>query len=198
MVFLSIIITSKCPPYPSYLNSKILNRIFLLRLKKSISSRCTLRFPSTDMCITFSSLINNNVTTTNNNNTTTTTSTNSNPIVRSSPDNISRPMSNDPSQQQQQRLSSSALPIETNNPSTTSSLLLQSVPNVSPQQQVILVAVNQHPQRTVNQATNNHESNGNLPTLNLHVSNSLPTVNRINGQLKTQYETCTTVNSLIG
>lgn len=123
-------------------------------------------------------------------------------IVRSSPDSISRPLSSDPPPaQQQHRLStSSALPVETTNPSTTSSLLLQSVPNVSPQQQqqqVILVAVNQHPQRTVNQANNNHELNGSLPTLNLHLSNSIPAVNRTNGQLKNQYEICTTVNSLI-
>lgn len=148
--------------------------------------RCTLRFPSTDICITFSSLINN-------------TNSNSNLINRNSPDSISRHVSTDSShQQQQQRLpSSSAFPMETNNPSsTTSSLLLQSVPNVTPQQQqVILVAVNQHPQRTVNQANNNQESNNNLSTLSLHISNS---INRTNGQIKNPYENPMMVNSLIG
>jgi len=136
------------------------------------------------MCITFSSLINN-------------TNTNSNLINRTSPDSISRHVSTDTSQR---RLSSSAFPIETNNPSsTTSSLLLQSVPNVTPQQQqVILVAVNQHPQRTVNQTNNNQESNNNLPTLNLHISNSITSTNRTNGQIKNQYENPTTLNSLIG
>ena len=118
-------------------------------------------------------------------------------IVRTSPDGISHPVLTDTSQQQ--RLPSSVLPVETNNPSATSSLLLQSVPNVSPQQQVILVAVNQHPQRAVNQANNTQESNvSSLPSLNLHLSNSIPSANRTNGQIKTQYEISTTVNSLIG
>lgn len=144
--------------------------------------RCTLRFPSTDMCISFSSLINNN-----NNNTNPSINTNS--ITRTSPESISRHVSNDASQpQQQQRLplsTSSLLPVDTNNSSSsataTSSLLLQSVPNITQQQQqVILVAVNQHPQRTVNQTTtnNNHESSNSLPSINL---NSIASTNRNNG-----------------
>jgi hypothetical protein len=125
------------------------------------------------MCISFSSLINNN-----------------NSINRTSPESISRHLSTDTLQQQ--RLSTSSIPIET----TSSSLLLQSIPNVTPQQQVILVTVNQHPQRTAN-----HESNNNLLPLSLNnISNSSSSINSIipiarnNGQVKTQYECPTTMN----
>jgi len=133
------------------------------------------------MCISFSSLINNN-----------------NSINRTSPESISRHLSTDTLQQH--RLSTSSIPIETNNQSTTSSLLLQSIPNVTPQQQVILVTVNQHPQRTANQG-NNNESNNNLLPLSLNnISNSSSSINTIiptarnNGQVKAQYECPTTVN----
>jgi hypothetical protein len=116
-------------------------------------------------------------------------------------------MSTDTSSQQPRLSSSSSFPIDTNNPSTTaSSLLLQSVPNIPPQQQqVILVAVNQHPQRTVNQVNNNHDLNNSLPPINLTIPNSsslsinsIISANRNNGHIKTQYENATTVNSLIG
>ena len=163
------------------------SNFFLFHLN-FFSPRCTLRFPSTDMCITFSSLINN-------------INPNSNLVSRTSPDSLSRHVSTDTSQQQQQqqRLPSSSFPMETTNPSTSSSLLLQSVPNVPPQQQqVILVAVNQHPQRTVHQANNNQELNNGLPPLNLHMSNATPSTNRSNGQMKNQYENATTINALIG
>ncbi|CAF1098862.1 unnamed protein product [Adineta ricciae] len=150
-----------------------------------LPKQCTFRFPSTDMCISFSSLTNNNNTT-----------TSSNAINRTSPESISRHVSTDAVQQQQQRLSTSSatsVPIDITNPSSTSSLLLQSVPNVTPQQQVILVAVNQHPQRTVSHETNNN----NLLPLSLNIPSStsslLPTV-RSNGQVKTHYENPTTVN----
>ena len=149
--------------------------------------RCTLRFPSTDICITFSSLINN-------------PNPNSNLINRTSPDSISRHVSTDTAQQRLSTTSSSSgFPIESNNPSSSSSsLLLQSVPNVTPQQQqVILVAVNQHPQRTVNPANNNQDSNNNFSTLNLHATNSITSANRTNGQIKNQYENPMAVNSLI-
>ncbi|CAF4422360.1 unnamed protein product, partial [Adineta steineri] len=104
----------------------------------TLPKQCTLRFPSTEMSISFASLINNN----NNNNGIS--------INRTSPESVSRHVSTDALQQQRlsSSSSSSSIPIDTNNQSTTSSLLLQSVPNVTPQQQVILVAVNQHPQRT--------------------------------------------------
>jgi hypothetical protein len=159
-----------------------------------LPKQCTLRFPSTDLCISFSSLINNN-----NNN------PNPNSINRTSPESVSRHVSTDTIQQRLPS-SSSSYPIETNNPSTTSSLLLQSVPNVTPpqqQQQVILVTVNQHPPRTVNQTNNNHESNNNnLSSLNLNMTNassinSIISMNRNNGHIKTHYENPTTVNSLI-
>lgn len=136
------------------------------------------------MCISFSSLTNNNNTT-----------NSSNAINRTSPESISRHVSTDAVQQHQRLSTSSAtsIPIDITNPSSTSSLLLQSVPNVTPQQQVILVAVNQHPQRTVSHETNNN----NLLPLSLNIPSStsslLPTV-RSNGQVKTHYENPTTVN----
>ncbi|UJR27282.1 hypothetical protein I4U23_008577 [Adineta vaga] len=156
-----------------------------------LPKQCSLRFPSTDMCISFTSLINNN-----NNN------TNSNVINRTSPENISRHVSTDALQQPRLSTSSStSIPIDTNNPTATSSLLLQSVPNVTPQQQVILVAVNQHPQRTVNHDSNTTNNNNLLPlSLNIPNStssssiNSLITAARNNGQVKTQYENPTTMN----
>ncbi|CAF1025320.1 unnamed protein product [Rotaria sp. Silwood1] len=158
-----------------------------------LPKQCTLRFPSTDMCISFSSLINNN----NNNN----LNNNNNTTNRTSPESVSRHVSTETVQQQRPSSSSSSIPIDTNNPSTTSSLLLQSVPNITQQQQqqqVILVAVNQHPHRTVNQV-NNHESNNSLLPINLNIPNSSSSINSIstarnNGQIKIQYENPTTMN----
>jgi hypothetical protein len=85
--------------------------------------RCTLRFPSTDLYISFSSLLNNN----------------NNSINRTSSESISRHVSIDTSQR---RLSLST-PMDTT---------FQSVPNMTPplQQQVILVAVNQQTQSNNN------------------------------------------------
>ncbi len=102
--------------------------------------RCTLRFPSTDLCISFSSLLNNN-----------------NLINRTSPRNISRHVSPDTLQR---RLSSSPM-------DTTSFVSLQSVPNVTPQQQIILVALNQQAERTDNQELNNS-----LPPLSINIPNA--------------------------
>jgi hypothetical protein len=103
-------------------------------------SRCTLRFPSTDLCISFSCLLNNN-----------------NLINRTSPRNISRHVSPDTLQR---RLSSSPM-------DTTSFVSLQSVPNVTPQQQIILVALNQQAERTDNQELNNS-----LPPLSINIPNA--------------------------
>ncbi|CAF5035171.1 unnamed protein product, partial [Rotaria magnacalcarata] len=169
------------------------NGIFVNNNYSKVSSitvlpkQCTLRFPSTDICITFSSLINNNLITTNNTNAT----------ARTSPGSVSRHVSTDTSQQQQR---SSSVSIDSNNPSATSSLLLQSVPNVTPQQQqVILVAVNQHPHRTVNHVNTNHESNNSLLPISLNIPNSSSPINSIsngrnNEQIKIQYESPTAVN----
>ncbi|CAF3507135.1 unnamed protein product [Adineta steineri] len=160
----------------------------------TLPKQCTLRFPSTEMSISFASLINNN----NNNN-------NGISINRTSPESVSRHVSTDALQQQRlsSSSSSSSIPIDTNNQSTTSSLLLQSVPNVTPQQQVILVAVNQHPQRTVNHTNNNnnHETNNhnnllpltlNIPNSSTSSINSILSNTRNNGLVK--YENPTTVN----
>ncbi len=143
----------------------------------SYFSRCTLRFPSTDLCITFSSLLNNN-----------------NSINRISPETISRHVSNDISQQ---RLSSS-IPMD-----TTSSVSFQSVPNMTPQQEVILVAINQQ-----NQSKLNHELNNNLQPLNINIpysSSSSTTGSSFSagssiGQIKSEHESPppTTNHSFLG
>jgi len=49
---------------------------------------------------------------------------------------------------------------------TTSFVSLQSVPNVTPQQQIILVALNQQAERTYNQELNNS-----LPPLSINIQN---------------------------
>ncbi|CAF1010458.1 unnamed protein product [Rotaria sordida] len=166
-----------------------------------LPKQCTIRFPSTDMCISFSSLINNNNI---NNNTTT---NNNNTINRTSPGSVSRHVSTETLQHRSSSSSLSSVPIDTNNPSTTSSLLLQSIPNVTQQQQqqVILVAVNQHPHRTVNQVNNNnnhhhHELNNSLLPISLNIpSSSTSSINSTstihnNGHIKIQYENPTTMN----
>lgn len=79
-----------------------------------LPKQCTFRFPSTDLCIAFSSLL-----------------TNQNSIHRTLPESISRHVSTDTSQR---RLSSSSIPMD-----ITSSGSFQSVPNLPPQQQVIFV-----------------------------------------------------------
>jgi hypothetical protein len=79
-----------------------------------LPKQCTLRFPSTDLCISFSSLL-----------------TNQNSIHRTLPENISRHVSTDTSQR---CLSSSSIPMD-----ITSSGSFQSVPNLPLQQQVIFV-----------------------------------------------------------
>jgi len=50
---------------------------------------------------------------------------------------------------------------------TTSFVSLQSVPNVTPQQQIILVALNQQAERTYNQELNNS-----LPPLSINIENA--------------------------
>ena len=137
--------------------------------------RCSLRFPSTEICISFSSLVN-----------------------RTSPENLTRHVSTDSvqpqqQQQQQQRLSVSSLPIETPlHQSIPSSLLLQSVPNASnqqqqqqQQQQVILVTVNQHAAPIATLV--DHESNANLPSLCTNISN-MSSSNRSVPSVKSHYE----------
>ncbi|CAF1085796.1 unnamed protein product [Rotaria sordida] len=132
-----------------------------------LPKQCVFRFPSTDLCISFSSLLNNN-----------------NSISRTSVENISRHILNNTSQHQ--RHLSSSMPID-----ITSSVSLQSVPNITSQQQqqqVIFVDVNQQ--------TFNHESNNNLPPLTINIPNSLSSTdsslsagsNSTTGQIKFQYE----------
>jgi hypothetical protein len=75
-----------------------------------LPKQCNLRFPSTDLCISFSSLLNNQ-----------------NSIHRTLPETISRHVSTDTSQ-------SSSIPTD-----ITSSGSFQSVPNLPSQQQVIFV-----------------------------------------------------------
>ncbi|CAF5073449.1 unnamed protein product, partial [Rotaria magnacalcarata] len=111
-----------------------------------LPKQCTLRFPSTDLCISFSSLINNN----------------HNSTSRTSMENTPHHISADTSQNHR-RLSSS-MPID-----IASLISLQSVPNVTPpQQQVIFIEASQQAQRILN-----HESNSNLPPLTINIPNSL-------------------------
>jgi hypothetical protein len=134
------------------------------------STRCTLRFPSTDLCISFSSLLNNN----NNNN---------NSIHRTSSENISRHISIDTSQR---RLSSS----------TSTDTTFQSVPNQQ-QQQVILVAVNQQNQSDNNfQPLSINIPN----SLSSSLSSPSFSAGSSNGQIKSQHEcpTPTTTHSFLG
>ncbi|CAF1449004.1 unnamed protein product [Rotaria sp. Silwood1] len=109
-----------------------------------LPKQCILRFPSTNLCISFSSLLNNNS------------------INRTLVENISRHISND-SLQHQEHLLSTSIPID-----ITSSISHQSVPNITPQQQVIFVDINQSTQQIFN-----HESNNNLPSLTINIPNSL-------------------------
>ncbi|CAF1254240.1 unnamed protein product [Adineta steineri] len=108
-----------------------------------LPKQCTLRFPSTDLCISFSSLLNTN----NNNNSS---------ISRPSTESISSQISSDTIQQ---RLSSSS------SMDTTPLVSLQSVPSIKTEQQVILVSDNHQIEGLIKEE--------NLPPLSINISNSL-------------------------
>ncbi|CAF3082531.1 unnamed protein product [Rotaria sp. Silwood2] len=161
------------------------NGIFINNNYEKMSSttilpkQCAIRFPSTDLCISFSSLLNNN-----------------NSINRISGENISRHISNDTSQHQRRlSSSSSSMPID-----ITSSVSLQSVPNITSQQQIIFADVNQQTQQIFN-----HESNNSLPPLTINIPNSSSSsssstgsslsAGSSTGQIKFQYESPTANNN---
>lgn len=114
--------------------------------------RCTLRFPSTDICISFSSLINN-------------VNSNSNSLARTSPENVSRHLSTD-TITQATRLPT--FPIETPVQSTTTN---------SNHQQVILVTVNHEINNNNLSSLNaNRTTNGQIKN---HFDNTVPIVNNL-------------------
>ena len=126
-----------------------------------LPKQCNLRFPSTDLCISFSSLLNNQ-----------------NSIHRTLPETISRHVSTDTSQR---RLSSSSIPTD-----ITSSGSFQSVPNLpSSQQQVIYV------QTKLKQELDNHlpSLNVNIPSISSTGSSFSDGSNH--EQIKSQHESPT-------
>lgn len=139
-------------------NGIFVNNNYLKNSSISIlPKQCTLRFPSTDICISFSSLINN-------------ANSNPNSLARTPPENVSRHLSTD-TISQATRLPT--YPIET----TNTSLPIQSTTNSNQQQQqVILVTVNHEINNNNLSSLNANRTNGQIKN---QFENSISVVNNL-------------------